>query len=91
MSEDGYFAYMQGRDMTPVPAFKHPPAICTDPDRRPDRAGLCVESRGDDTMCVMNVKGHGAILLRVITNEFGELVFKGMSTFSQEQIRNGEL
>ena len=92
MSEEGYYASFGMGAVAQPQAFKNPPPICTDPDRRPDQSGYSVDTRGDAVLGVYNVKGLGALLFRGVQDPLtGLFEFKGISTFSQEQIRRGEL
>ena len=68
-------------------------AELSNPDREPARGGLWIEERWNeqtetnDVFMVMKVRRHGAIVLRVGADAGGNLEFKGLSTFTEDEIR----
>lgn len=66
----------------------------TNPDLKRSESGMWIEEHGGDLYWVLKVHGLGALLLRAETshkNKDGKLTFFGVSSFTSEEIRRGEL
>ena len=59
------------------------------PDHQRSSSALFTEDRGQDIICVLQVRGLGAIVLRATsswTNKDGKLRFEGISTFTKADV-----
>ena len=59
------------------------------PDHQRSSSAMFVEERGQDIVCVLQVRGLGAIVMRAQTDwrsTDGQLDFKGVSTFTKDEI-----
>jgi hypothetical protein len=75
-------------------AYKYDPtlevAIERNPDKLPSSSHISYSAQGDSYICVMRVRGLGAITMRATADyddPKGKLVFNGLATFTDEDIQ----
>ena len=57
------------------------------PDHNSSVSGLYIEEKDDTVVYAMKVRGLGAIVMRASCDEEGDLVFDGVSTFTEKEIK----
>jgi hypothetical protein len=71
--------------------MEKPPAkteiIDYNPDHYSSFSGTWLEEREDTVIMIMKVAHLGAIVIRASCDSSGELVFNGVSTFTEKEIR----
>lgn len=60
------------------------------PDHNSSVSGLYVEEKDESVLYVLKVQQLGAIVMRASCDDAGELVFDGVSTFTEAEIRGAQ-